>query len=85
MQRVRELAIEELIKRGYSAKDIDGLLNPEPVMPEIMSQIPEIIPAMMPEMISITEVSEQLPTRPTGLSAINNIVGPGQSSIRELD
>ena len=81
MQRVRELAIEELIKRGYSAKDIDGLLNPEPVMPEIMSQIPEIIP----EMISITEVSEQLPTRPTGLSAINNIVGPGQSSIRELD
>jgi len=85
VQRVRELAIEELIKRGYSAKDIDGLLNPEPVMPEIMSQIPEIIPAMMPEMISITEVSEQLPTRPTGLSAINNIVGPGQSSIRELD
>jgi|TARA_R110002020_G_scaffold453169_1_gene667879 hypothetical protein len=81
VQRVRELAIEELIKRGYSAKDIDGLLNPEPVMPEIMSQIPEIIP----EMISITEVSEQLPTRPTGLSAINNIVGPGQSSIRELD
>ena len=81
MQRVKELAIEELIKRGYSAKDIDGLLNPEPVMPEIMSQIPEIIP----EMISITEVSEQLPTRPTGLSAINNIVGPGQSSIRELD
>jgi hypothetical protein len=81
VQRVKELAIEELIKRGYSAKDIDGLLNPEPVMPEIMSQIPEIIP----EMISITEVSEQLPTRPTGLSAINNIVGPGQSSIRELD
>ena len=81
MQRVRELAIEELIKRGYSAKDIDGLLNPEPVIPDIMSQIPEIIP----EMISITEVSEQLPTRPTGLSAINNIVGPGQSSIRELD
>ncbi len=78
MQRVKELAIEELIKRGYSAKDIDSLINPEPVMPEMMS-------AMMPEMISITEVSEQLPTRPRGLSAINNIVGPGQSSIRELD
>ena len=77
MQRVRELAIEELIKRGYSAKDIDSLINPEPVIPDIMSQIPE--------MISITEVSEQLPTRPTGLSAINNIVGPGQSSITELD
>lgn len=78
MQRVKELAIEELIKRGYSAKDIDSLINPEPVMPEMM-------PGMMPEMISITEVSEQLPTRPRGLSAINNIVGPGQSSIRELD
>ena len=78
MQRVKELAIEELIKRGYSAKDIDSLINPEPVMPEMMS-------GMMPEMVSITEVSEQLPTRPRGLSAINNIVGPGQSSIRELD
>ena len=74
MQRVRELAIEELIKRGYSAKDIDNLINPEPVIPDII-----------PEMISITEVSEQLPTRPRGLSAINKIVGTGQSSIRELD
>ena len=82
MQRVKELAIEDLIKRGYSAKEIDSLINPEPVMPEIM---PAMMSGMMPEMISITEVSEQLPTRPTGLSAINNIVGPGQSSIRELD
>ena len=77
MQRVKELAIEELIKRGYSAKEIDSLINPEPVMPEIM---PAMMSGMMPEMISITEGS-----RPTGLSAINNIVGPGQSSIRELD
>ena len=53
MQRVKELAIEELIKRGYSAKEIDSLINPEPVMPEIM---PAMMSGMMPEMISITEV-----------------------------
>jgi len=84
VQRVKNLAMEELIKRGYSASQIEELVNPEPEIPEMMSQIPGII-SQIPEVISITEVSEQLPDRPRGLSAMNKIVDAGQSAIRELD
>ena len=100
MQRVKNLIMEELIKRGYAANQIEQLVNPMPEIPEVMSQIAGVMPGIMPgvmpgimsevmseapQLLSITEVSEQLPTKPTGLSAINNIVGEGQSAIREVD
>lgn len=82
MQRIKELAMQELVKRGYSSTAIEEIINPPEMMPEMM---PEMITEMIPEMISITEVSEQLPDRPRGLSAMNKIVDVGQSAIRELD
>lgn len=86
MERVKNVILEELIKRGYAANQIEQLVNPMPEIPEVMSQIAGIMPGVMseaPQLLSVTEVSEQLLPRPTGLSAINNIVGEGQSALRQ--
>lgn len=87
MERVKNVILEELIKRGYAANQIDQLVNPMPAMSGIRSGIrPGAMPGAMseaPQLGSVTEVSEQLLPRPMGLSAINNIVGEGQSALRQ--